>query len=220
MTRDIPPPVAEALRRVHRLVVQRRPLAEALAALDAVAELAEARGQQVAELIELERREAKERDEDRGPHTPVEGGAGTFPRELTEGIRYAFHHQRMGWPYEDVMAILDAVAVLPEAAEFPDQLSHDRILMARMFDRGTDDLEREIERALRTAVAPAWSRADAIMMACDGYPGLAARYMPPLIARAEDELRQQPDTMAQKSLDSVKAALERTLRASRRATQG
>ena len=217
--RDIPRAVADALRAVHRLVVQRRPYAKVVAALDVAATLPEAVDPGVAELIALERREAQERYEvEGGPelHARVEGekaaGAGeTFSADFIEGIRYAFHHRKMGWPYEDVVAILDAVAELPSAAECPDQLSHDRIVVARWYERPDEDLEREIERALRTDTGPAWSRAGTIMLACDGRPALAERYMPALIAKAEEELRECPDPVVQKQLDGLERRLARTM---------
>jgi hypothetical protein len=135
-----------------------------------------------------------------------------FPEDFIGGIRYAFRHQKMGWPYEDVMAILDAVAELPSAAPFPDQLSHDRIIVARLFERPDEDMGREIERTLRTSTGPAWSQASTIMLACDGRPALAERYMPGLIAAAEAKLQEHPDEVAQTYLDGVTASLERTRR--------
>jgi hypothetical protein len=160
------------------------------------------------------------RGEPQPPEEDEEGDEGAedlesspkFPEDFIAGIRYALRHQRMGWPYEDVRAIFDAVAELPSAAAYPDQLSHDRIIAARLSERPDEDLEREIERALETGTGPAWSRASTIMLACDGRPVLAEKYMPALIAEAEDELRERPDEVAQKYLDGVKDCLEQTRR--------
>jgi hypothetical protein len=135
----------------------------------------------------------------------------TFPEEFTEGIRYAYRLRRMGWPYEDVMAVLDEVGTLPSAAAFAGQLAVDRIVVTSMFRRPDEDMEREIERALRAeAASPAWIRAMTIMNACDGRPTLAERYMPGLIADARAELREHPDEVARRYLDGVEMRLERT----------
>jgi hypothetical protein len=134
-----------------------------------------------------------------------------FPEELIDGIRYAYRLRRMGWPYEDAIAVLDEVGTLPSAAQFPGQLATDRIILTSMFERPDADMEREIERALQAEPeSPAWVRAMTISNACDGRATLAERYMPALIADAEAELRAHPDEVAQQYLDGVKLRLERT----------
>ncbi|HWN68768.1 MAG TPA: hypothetical protein VNM90_14120, partial [Haliangium sp.] len=136
-----------------------------------------------------------------------------FPEEFINGIRYAYRCRRMGCPYEDVMAILDEVGTLPSAAHYAGQLAVDRIVVTSMFRRPDEDMEREIERALSAeAESPTWLRATTISNACDGRPALAERYMPALIAAAEEELRQHPDEVTQQYLEGVKARLERARR--------
>jgi hypothetical protein len=153
----------------------------------------------------------------RGELQPVEeeedeeGDEKKFPEEFIDGIRYAYRLRRMGWPYEDVIAVLDEVGTLPSAAEFAGQLAVDRIVVTSMFRRPDEDMEREIERALQAeAESPAWIRAMTVMNACDGRLTLAERYMPELIADAETELREHPDEVAQQYLNGVKIKLERT----------
>lgn len=162
-------------------------------------ELAAARGEQ-----QPDEEDAGEEDE---------GSDATFPEELIAGIRYAYRLRRTGWPYEDVLAVLDEVGALPCAAELAGQLATDRIRVTSLFERPDADMEREIERALvAEAGSPAWVRAMTIMNACDGRPALAERYMPQLIAAAESELRDHPDAVARRYLDGVESKLERTRR--------
>lgn len=140
-----------------------------------------------------------------------EEGDATLPEEFIDGIRYAYRLRRMGWPYEDVIAVLDEVGTLPSAAAFASQLAVDRIVLTSMFRRPDADMEREIGRALQAdAESPAWIRAMTVMNACDGRPTLAERYMPGLVADAETELREHPDEVAQQYLNGVKIKLERT----------
>lgn len=132
------------------------------------------------------------------------------PAEFTEGIRYAFALRSLGSPYEDVADVLDEVGALPGAAGHEGELNYDRVVVARLFERGSDDLEREILRALPADAGPAWVRASTVWLACDGDPDLAERYMPAILAEAEEELRDREDPIARQSLDSTRRSFERS----------
>ncbi|HWN67822.1 MAG TPA: hypothetical protein VNM90_09285 [Haliangium sp.] len=134
-----------------------------------------------------------------------------MPEELMNGIRYAYRLRRMGWPYEDVIAVLDEVATLPVAAEFTGQLAFDRINLTDEYERPDEEMEREIQATLRACKGdPAKIRASTIMSACSGRPALAEKYVPPLIGELEEALRRSPDAEGEAMLAGVKRRLERT----------
>jgi hypothetical protein len=113
--------------------------------------------------------------------------------------------------YEEVSEALDAVMDLPGGELAAGLVANERILLVN--HRVQDDAEAE--RVL-TAVAPVLAtfsvrdRASAVSLACSGRPALAEKYIPPLIAELEEELRANPDMEGEATLAGIKRNLERT----------
>jgi hypothetical protein len=210
MSRPVPELVKDALSIVHRLVVRRRPREEVERALDAVAALAESQDPDVAELIALERMEVALRyDESRG--LDADGPGERMPVEVVEGIRYVYHLRQMGWSFEETVAVLDEVGTLPAAGRCRAQLAFDKIILTNLYDRPDEDMEAAILAALDAYHEDAiMDRATTISAACSGRPALAERYVPDLIARVEEELRERPDEVGEQRLGGMRRSLERT----------
>ena len=164
----------------------------------------------VREQISVARGEPQPAEDDDEGEDQDEDDVELAPEELTGGLRYAYRLKRMGWPYEDVIAVLDEVAVLPVSAEYQGWIMRDRLILADMYGRPDDDMERLIEAALGAlAGEPAKYRASTISAACSERPALAEKYVPALIAELEEELRQSPDPEGEQVLAGVNRRLAR-----------
>ena len=102
---------------------------------------------------------------------------------------------------------------MPVAARATAWLARERLVLVNMYERPDEDLEREIEAAMRTfadAGEPVRQWAFTITAAVMGRPVLAEKYVPPLIAELEEALQQRPDEIGARVLEGIKRGPERT----------
>jgi hypothetical protein len=130
--------------------------------------------------------------------------------DLSRGIRYAFRLQQLDFPYNDVIAAWDALIDKTSTFGETNWIIEHRLQVTSDYERPTEDMDREIQRAMEVFEGqPITDWAHIISWACGHYPILAEQYLPPIIAELEEKLREQPDPDDQRELDSIKDDLER-----------
>jgi hypothetical protein len=130
-------------------------------------------------------------------------------RLASRNIRYAYRLQQLGWPYEEVLTAWDELTAEPRDAGVANWIVHNRLMVTVEYQRPAEDMEHEIQRAMQVfARQPIKDWAHMISSACSTYPTLAEKYLPPLIAEFEEELREQPDPDDQRELDYIRDDLE------------
>lgn len=148
--------------------------------------------------------------EDEDEEEDIEDGVELAPDEVTDGIRFAYRLRRQGWPYEDVTAVLHAVATLPVAAAYQG-LGHEgpphpgRHVPAPGRRHGQAPPGRAWSLHRRAPEAPGQHHRSDVLER----PALAERYIPPPVDELEDELRQRPDAEGERVLAGIKRVLER-----------
>jgi hypothetical protein len=179
-------------------------------------------------LAEVEQREPEDRNRTaeilrhalavaRGETQPEQlvedASAGQVPEEYLDGIRDVLRLASMAWPYEAVVAALDELTARPGAVEYEGLLMRDRLILANWYERPDEELDGLLQTALRVFEGePARSRLSTVSSACVGRPALAAKYVPPLIAEFEEDLRRNPDQVGgEQELEVVRRSYERTM---------
>lgn len=134
------------------------------------------------------------------------------PSEFEARMRDVRRLMAMGWPYEDVVAALDALSAVPSAdPTVPLAIAWERFALATVYDRDDEERERVIrETAPVIASVPLQLRASSIASLCSGRPALAERYIPPLLDALEEELRRSPDAEGAQILAGIERILAHT----------
>jgi hypothetical protein len=152
----------------------------------------------------------------RGSELPIrepepEPSAVVFPPHLEAGwdvVRYLIGGRRT---YEEVMEALDALLELPEGEIMRGLVTTERLIQVNLHERDDAEIERVIQAAMPELLTRSMSdRASVISLACAKSRALTEKYVPPLIAELEEELRQRPDKVGRKMLAGIKRSLERT----------
>jgi hypothetical protein len=143
---------------------------------------------------------------------PLEPSSWTPPPDFKARMKDVRRLMAMRWPYEDVVAALDALAATPSAdPTVPLAIAWERFALANVYDRDDAERERVIrETAPVIASVPLQHRASSIASLCSGRLALAERYIPPLVDELEEELRRSPDAEGEQILAGIKRVLERT----------
>jgi hypothetical protein len=113
--------------------------------------------------------------------------------------------------YEEISEALDAVLDLPGGEQAAGLIANQRALLVNR--RVQDDAEAQrvlMQIAPVLATFSARARASAVSLVCSGRPALAEKYVPPIIAELEEDLRQNPDDAGALELAGIKRVLERT----------
>ncbi len=139
--------------------------------------------------------------------------AGRVPEDYQEGIRGVLRLASMAWPYESVVAALDELTAQLGAVEYGRLLMRDRLILASWYERPDEELDTLLQTALRVFEGEsARSRMSTVSSACVGRPALAARYVPPLVAEFEEDLRRNPEQVGgAQELEMVTRSYERTM---------
>lgn len=142
----------------------------------------------------------------------LEPSSWTPPPDFKARLKDVRRLMAMGWPYEDVVAALDALTAMPTAEPtVPLAIAWERFALANVYDRDNEERERVIrDTAPVIASVPLRHRASSIASLCSGRPALAERYIPPLVDELEDELRRSPDAEGEQILAGIKRVLDRT----------
>lgn len=116
-----------------------------------------------------------------------------------------------GRPYEEIEQALDAVAVIPEAADPAAtlQIARERLDFIQRYLPDEAALER-VSRATAAVYAaqPIGEQGWRLRVLCWRHPTLAERYLPPAIQDLEDALAREPgDEVTARTLDALRASL-------------
>jgi hypothetical protein len=211
-------PTSESAWLLRSVCMGRPALAERhLAPLLAELESREVEDEGAAKTVDLLRRELsvmrgepQEDDEDDDIEDEIENEVDLAPEEFAASLRYAYRLKRMGWPYDDVIAVLDEVAARPVAAGYQGWIMRDRLMLTDMYQRPDEDMDRLLKDAMVAfAAEPVKHRASTIAAACSERPALAERYIPPLVDELEQELRRSPDPEGAATLAGIERVLQR-----------
>jgi hypothetical protein len=145
------------------------------------------------------------------PKPEPEPSTVVFPSHLEAGwdvVRYLVGGRRT---YEEVTEALDALLELPDGEVMRGLVTTERLIQVNLHDRDDAEIERVIQAVMPELLTRSASdRASMISLACAKSRALTEKYVPPLIAELEEELRQRPDKVARKMLAGIKRNLERT----------
>jgi hypothetical protein len=111
-------------------------------------------------------------------------------------------------PYEELSEALDAVLELSGGELAAGLVANRRLILVSHHDRDDAEAERVLAQvAPILATFSVQERAEAVSALCVGRPALAEKYVPPLIAELEEELRQRPDAVGEAMLASIERGL-------------
>jgi hypothetical protein len=128
---------------------------------------------------------------------------------IGEAIHYSLGLRRIGWPHDEACAVLDDAETLPEASSYLRDLAFGRLAVGNLYglsENFMDDVFLRLRRAY--ADRPVWSIAHILATATSRHPALAVKYLPSVIAAAEDELRENPNEVGEDNLQMAREDLE------------